>query len=98
MSFSLILQQEALDDLKAAFDYYESVRSDLGDQFIVAFREVAFHIEGNPFLFQEIYKDKRRAVITRFQYNIIYTIENDTVRVVAVMHSSMNPQRWEGRE
>ncbi len=98
MSFSLILQQEALDDLRSAYDYYESVRPDLGEQLIIAFREMAFHIEANPFLFQKIYKDKRRAVIKRFQYNIIYTIEGEVVRVVGIMHGSINPQQWEDRE
>lgn len=97
MSYTLIVQQEALDDLQDAYDYYESRQTNLGRDFIIAFRAEALRIEKNPQLFQKIYKEKRRAVIRKFQYNIIYQIEGEEVRVSAVMHGSRDPKRWEHR-
>lgn len=97
MSYTLIVQQEALADLQDAYDYYESRQPNLGRDFIIAFREEALQIEKNPQLFQKIYKEKRRAVIRKFQYNIIYQIEGKEVRVSAVMHGSRDPQRWQKR-
>jgi plasmid stabilization system protein ParE len=97
MSYTLIVQQEALDELQDAYDYYESRQANLGRDFIIAFRVEALRIEKNPHLFQKIYNEKRRTVIRKFQYNIIYQIEGEEVRVSAVMHGSRDPKRWQNR-
>ena len=97
MTYNLLVQQEALEDLQEAFDYYESQQTNLGTVFIQAFQDLALRIEANPFLFQPIYNQKRRAIISRFQYNVIYEIEGSNVRVSAIIHGSRNPKRWQNR-
>ena len=97
MSYSIIVQAEAREDLREAYEYYESQKIGLGNAFIIAFRNRATQIEENPFLFQKIYNSKRRAVIEKFGYNIIYEIEEPSVRISAVMHGSRAPRRWKGR-
>ena len=97
MSYKLIVQQETLDDLQEAFDYYEAQQSQLGTTFILSFQKQAQLIEQNPHLFQVIYRRKRRAMLKKFQYHIIYEIEENTIRISAVIHSSRHPKRWQKR-
>lgn len=40
---------------------------------------------------------KRRWLLTRFPYSLIYTIAGDEIRVLAVAHYSRRPGYWRGR-
>lgn len=55
-------------------------------------------LETNPLVFQKVYGEKRRAVIRRFGYNLIYKVVNGNVYVLAIMHGSRDPERWQGRK
>ena len=46
-------------------------------------------------LFVKVYHEKRRAVLQSFPYNIIFVIEEDLIRVSAVVHGKQNPQKWQ---
>jgi plasmid stabilization system protein ParE len=98
MSYTLSIQVDAQEDLREAWAYYESQQTGLGQQFMSAFLECALQIEGNPFLFQKVYKQKRRAVVRPFGYNVFYEVEGDSVRVSAIMHGSRDSQRWQKRK
>jgi plasmid stabilization system protein ParE len=41
---------------------------------------------------------KRRLLLRRFPYSIIYTIEGDVVLILAVAHHSRESGYWQGRE
>ncbi len=95
MNYTIIVQVEALQDLREAWTYYEGQQNGLGQKFILAFREESLRIEKNPLIFQKIYNDKRRAVIKQFNYNIIYQVEESIVRISAVIHGSRHPKHWQ---
>ena len=42
----------------------------------------------NPFLYQEVEPDIRRAVTHKFPYLVFYTFDEQTVQVLAVIHGS----------
>ena len=98
MSYSVIIQIEALKELSEAYHYYEDQQLGLGKTFVSDFKELALRIENNPHIFQKIYKEKRRGIIQRFHYNVIYEVEKDIIRISAIMHSSRNPSHWQERE
>ncbi len=70
MNYTIIVQVEALQDLREAWTYYEGQQNGLGQKFILAFEKESLRIEKNPLIFQKIYNDKRRTVIKQFNYNI----------------------------
>ena len=39
----------------------------------------------------------RRAMLSRFPYGVFYVVRGQTVRVLAVMHTSRDPQTWKTR-
>ena len=46
------------------------------------------------FLYAEIIPGVRRTLLPRFPYGVFYTVKNDLVHVLAVIHNARNPRRW----
>ncbi|MCB0572416.1 MAG: type II toxin-antitoxin system RelE/ParE family toxin [Phaeodactylibacter sp.] len=92
----LNIAREEINDAKA---YLDEISPDLGDEFIAEVEEMLSKLEGNPYLFQKIHKEKRQALIKRFNYRLIYEIfpDNQIVLVLAVIHGSRHPKRWQNR-
>ena len=97
-SFNVIIQPEAEADLDEAYQYFEQQKSGLGFQLLEDFTEVLELLENNPLLFQKVYGEKRRAVIRRFGYNVIYKVVDADVYVLAIMDGSRDPRKWKGRK
>jgi plasmid stabilization system protein ParE len=94
MTRRFILRPRAEHDIQSAFEWYESQRPGLGDEFLVALRQrleaVRSFPESNPIL----YRDIRRAVLSRFPYLIFYVVRPTQVAVLAVLHHARNPATW----
>lgn len=97
MTYQLYLQTAAINDLQEAVDWYEAQKIGLGGEFLAAIGEMLSLIEQNPFTFALVYNQKRRAALRRFPYNIIYTIEDDSIRVSAILHGKKDPSVWKKR-
>lgn len=97
MTWRFILRVRAERDIQSAYEWYESQRPGLGEQFLVALRErleaVRDHPESNPVL----YRDVRRAVVPRFPYLVFYVVRPERVAVLAVLHHARNPAVWPRR-
>lgn len=98
MSYTVIIQPEAENDLDEAYEYLESRNLGLGFDLLEEITNIIDLLEDNPFVYQKIYGEKRRAIVSRFGYNVIYIINGDIVYILAIMHSSRNPRRWKKRK
>ena len=66
----------------------------------VVFRQPAVAVDlikGNPLQYQRVFKDRRRAVVARFRFNLIYYLTEDEVVIVACLHGHRDPRRWMDR-
>lgn len=99
MSYTVRFTAEALKDIDDAFEYYEEQQSGLGVRFLKSLHEKEIFISNSPFASQEVSKGRRRGVLAVFKFNIIYRIDEGakTAIILAVMHGSRNPERWEKR-
>ena len=99
MSYSIIFTNEALEDALEAQHYYEGQQAGLGLKFAAALKKQLIFIADFPEGAFQVREDRRRSVIQQFHYNIIYSIdhESQTVFIIAVMHGSRSPRRWENR-
>lgn len=97
MIFSLIIRPEAEQDLNEAYRWYEQQLEGLGQEFIICIDAVLSVIHRTPKIFPKIHKDIRRALIRRFPYGIFYISERDKVIVLAFLHTSRDPVRFESR-
>jgi plasmid stabilization system protein ParE len=88
MSFQLVLQSEAVIDIQQAFEWYEAQKPGLGYEFITEVEEGFEKICDHPLHYAAINVRFRRLKISRFPYLIVYEIENITVLVVAIKHTS----------
>ena len=81
-----------------AAKWYESKRSGLGDEFLLALDASMSSILRNPNQNRKIYGDIRRVLTRRFPYGIFYIVEGNVVYILAIVHISRNPTLWRGRK
>lgn len=94
MTRRFILRPRAERDIQSAFDWYEAQQPTLGDEFKVSLRERLETIREFPEAAPMLYRDIRRAVVSRFPYLIFYVVRPTRVAVLAVLHQSRDPKVW----
>jgi hypothetical protein len=76
---------------------YENESSGLGVVFLELTEKALAAISENPYQYPLVYRDVRRALLTRFPYGVFYRIGPREVRVIAIMHLARDPSRWQRR-
>jgi toxin ParE1/3/4 len=94
----LIIKPFAELDASEAANWYNDTREGLGNEFLLALDAKINAIQRNPSYFQLIYKNIRRALTERFPYGIFFIIEDETIYVLAIQHTSRNPKIWKKRK
>jgi len=95
---SFIFHPAAEQELHEAATYYDDKSPGLGREFILElFRAVDFVCE-NPEAAPRVSDGKRRKIVARFPYGIIYSIRAEGIRILAVMNLKRRPRYWQGRK
>ena len=97
MSLRVYLRPEAEADIEEAAAWYEKQCDGLGGEFLDAVLSVFETISENPNIYPIVHRHTRRSLIHRFPFGIYYRIEEESIVVVAVMHGSRHPKRWQKR-
>lgn len=92
--YEIIVKPSAEADIADAIAWYNSKREGLGTEFLVALDAKIHEIRKNPNHFQLIYQNIRRALTSRFPFGVFFVIENQKIIVLAVQHTSRNPEVW----
>jgi plasmid stabilization system protein ParE len=89
----------AKQDISDAVTWYESKQKGLGKLFVEEIRSKVLFIRNNPKTTTIKYDDIRCAILDVFPFMVHYTIDElqKTIIVVAVFHTSLNPERWRKR-
>lgn len=88
---------EARKEFFKAADYYEEQVVGLGDAFIKEVETVLDVIEQYPSSGTRITSTERRFLVSRFPYGIIYSVEDDLIKIFAVMNLRQKPGYWKSR-
>jgi plasmid stabilization system protein ParE len=48
-------------------------------------------------MYPVVHRDTRRALMRRFPFGIYFRVEQSQMMLVAVIHGSRHPYRWQGR-
>ena len=83
----------AREDLKIAFSWYEEQRHGLGLDFLDCVEATIETIVQMPKLYAIHHKIFRRALVRRFPFSVFYTIEDETIIVHAVFDNRQDPAR-----
>ena len=96
-SYSLLISDEANADILDGYLWYELAREGLGKDFELCLDAEINRLLRNPRQYQIQYKKMRVAYIERFPYGIHFLLEKKLIKVIAVFHTSRDPEDWEGR-
>jgi len=97
VSLEVYFRPEAERDIEDAAAWYEKQQEGLGSKFLDEISSTSDMISKNPDLYPVIYRRTRRAIIQRFPFAIYYRVEKTAIVVIAVMHGSRHPRRWQKR-
>ena len=88
---------EARAEFKEATIYYFEKSPSLAAAFYSEVESAIEKIIENPDLYRVIDEDVRRCLTKRFPYAVLYTIEDNYILILAVMHCSREPSYWKHR-
>jgi len=97
MTRRFIVRPRAERDIQSAYDWYESQELGVGEEFLKAAWKRLDAIRDFPESCPILYRDVRRAVVSRFPYLVFYVVQPTRVSVLAVLHSSRSPATWPRR-
>jgi len=96
MKRTVRLREEADQDLAIAATWYEQQRSGLArllDKVQSAFQFIA----EQPLMYPIVHRNIRRALMSGFPFGIYFRVERSYIVVLAIMHASRDPIRWQSR-
>jgi len=97
MSDELIFLQEARDDIRTAYEWYEHQSFGLGLDFILAVEACIQLIQRHPLIYQMVHEHYRRALLRRFPFALFYEHGGGKITVYAVFHVAQSPEKWLAR-
>lgn len=97
MAFTLFIRPEAEADLADSFGFYQDCRPGLGTDLLLCVEECLARIQRNPLQFPCVYRNVHRALIHRFPYAIFFVLREQQIVVLAILHASRHPGRWQSR-
>ena len=87
----------AEEEMTDASVFYEAATSGLGAGFLDEIQRVVNILCDHPELGQPVGRGLRRALLHRFPFSIIYSVEIDALLIVAVAHQRRQPDYWRNR-
>jgi toxin ParE1/3/4 len=88
---------EALEEYEDAVAWYAQRELQIAQQFVGSVEEAISRVLTAPSSYPVIEDDIRRCLTHVFPYAILYTIEEDHLLIVAIMHYSREPNYWKRR-
>ena len=88
---------EAEKELREAARYYEKEAAGLGLAFLVEAHRAVHEIETFPEAWPIVRQSIRKKTLSRFPFNLLYSIESDSILVIAVAHHMRRPNYWLSR-
>ena len=95
--YKIDFSNEAEADFDNSYEYYAIESQKVADNFYRQVNQSLKTISDNPQGFQRVFKNIRRYVIKKFPFVIYYRVENTTIQIIAVFHTSRNPEIWKQR-
>lgn len=94
-----IFHPDAKKEFVQAIDYYEDCQEGLGIEFLEEVYSTIQRILSFPEAWTPLSANSRRCLTTRFPYGIIYHIlDENTIRIIAVMQLNQKPDYWQERK
>jgi plasmid stabilization system protein ParE len=93
MKYRIILSPDANADIGSAVLWYQRINPNLAFRFLSETDKTIRLIRQYPLSFPLVTGVIRRAVLHRFRYSIYFSLKNDEVSVIAVLHQRQSYMR-----
>ena len=92
------LHPEAVTDLRDAAEFYRN-RADttLSQSLLAEFEQSVALLLQHPGLGAIWRNGRRRLLMKRFPYSLIYTVAGEQIQILAIAHQSRKPDYWRNR-
>lgn len=90
----VLFSEFALKELEDATVYYELEYPGLGETFKAEIKKSIERIIQHPLAWSIERGEVRRALLHRFPYKILYSIESDHIFIIAIAHQHRKPEYW----
>jgi toxin ParE1/3/4 len=94
MKRTVLLLEPAENEFIDAIDYYNQQSPGLGYEFAVEINKAIERIVKYPESWTNLSERSRKCRCNRFPYNVIYFLHNDTIIIIAIMHTKRKPDNW----
>ncbi len=87
----IILHPLAEEDLDESIRYYVNIDKNLKNKFLKELDYTFNQIKDNPNLYPLVTKHSHKKVMQKFPYIIYYTTYDNNINILAIFHTSRNP-------
>jgi toxin ParE1/3/4 len=94
---NLEFHPEAEREFREAALYYDLRVAGLGEKFLSEIKSTTELLIEQPKIGARIDPNLRRLLLGRFPYSVIYSVEETTIRVIAIAHQRRRPGYWRTR-
>ncbi len=92
--FQLNIRSIAKQDIQEIIDYYEDISPKITDRFLNELYNEFDFLKGKPNSFQVKYRNTRVRYLKLFPFGIHYKTSNNLIEILAILHTSRNPNSW----
>jgi hypothetical protein len=89
---------DAIDELINTARFYESNQVNLGHRFLDAVDISLVSIRKNPLIWPSDKKGRRKCIIRKFPYLLIYKLSDKFIYILVLAHTSRKPNYWKLRD
>ena len=97
MKYQLAVSSGAKVDLRSISLWYESIDPNLARRFVVETDTTLERITKYPYSFQLINGAVRRANLKRIPYSVYYSVRNNEVFIITILHQHRSETVWRNR-
>ena len=96
MTYPLIIQPLAEEDMTQAARWYDERRPGLGEEFLAEVHAALERVAANPRQFACLRRkpDVRRVLTSRFPYRVFFVLRPEAVVVFRVLHGARHDRHW----
>jgi plasmid stabilization system protein ParE len=96
VTYRVGLTPDARDEYDEAIDWFDA-HGRKADDFAAAVEWQLDRLRANPFIYQLVFRNARRAVVRGFPYVLFYRVRGRQVEVFSVFHAKQDPAIWQSR-
>lgn len=96
MSFRVVFEYKATQEIRSSFDWYESKSTGLGTVFLKSVTAATERLSRNPLSLKVERIKYRRLHLAKFPYALHFTVIDSEVKILACLHTRQSPERWPG--